>query len=401
MPSQDSPSSRPPLACRVVLNSNTIVGIDAAKQLPEQLTRFGSRAPLLVIDTAVARTAQVASLLADWAAHGVALTGTIESRADAEPDYDYLDAVTDGVRGLGCDAVIGVGGGSALDLAKGVGILLRNTGRGIDYRGMDRVTQPGVPVILLPTTAGSGSEVTATASFVDHASQTKLGINGRHVGCSLAILDARLTVSCPASVTSGSGLDALVHAVEAVTARTATPVSALLGAEAVRLVFRALARAVQAPDDLHARTDVLLGSHYAGLAMCNAGGGPASGISYPVGVHYRVPHGWAGGLLLPHVVAANVAKGYTHGYARLYEALDARDQALTDDAAKAAAFRDAFFGLMLEISAPDTFGQWGIVQASVARLTDLTIEQRQANLDLNPVLFDRADVTALLARVAA
>ena len=114
-------------------------------------------------------------------------------------------------------------GGSTLDLAKGVAILTRNPGRGIDYRGMNTVASPGIPVVLIPTTAGTGSEVTETASFIDSATGVKFGINGRHVGCLFAVLDPTFVATCPPSATVSAGLDALVHAVEAATCLSAHP----------------------------------------------------------------------------------------------------------------------------------------------------------------------------------
>lgn len=381
------------------IETNTYWGLDACLTLPARLAAYGFKRPSLVIDGAVAALPSTATLLEAWQREGLRLVQSYAVRVAHEPDYEYLDVVTEEFRATETDVVIGVGGGSAMDLAKGIGLLLRNPGRGLRYRGMDRVVHPGVAVVLLPTTAGSGSEVTASASFIDPQTKTKLGINGRHVGAFLVILDPALLVSAPASVTIGSGLDALVHAMEAVTTKTAHAVSRLFGVEAVRLLFAALPRAVAEPVNLDARAMTLLGSHYAGIAMRNAGGGPASGISYPLGVHYQVPHGFAGGILLPHVVSFNVAHGYTAGYAQLYGRLDGASAATSDDATKAAAFRDAFWQMYRAIGTPVGLGQWGVDRGAVASLADLTMQQRQGNLDANPVPFGRDDVCALLEAV--
>lgn len=360
------------------LRSNTLAGPGAARELRAHVS---GRAGLLV-DEAVAALPAFAALRESLESALV-----FESRSGAEPDYDYLDEVAAVFRADPVDWVVGVGGGSTLDLAKGVAILLRNPGRGIDYRGMDLVREPGVPCVCVPTTAGSGSEATATASFVDLASQTKLGINGRYVSCELAVLDGELLAGAPASVTIGSGLDALVHAIEAVTANGWTRISRLLGAEAVRLLFDALPRSVERPDDVAARQDSLLGAHLAGIAMQNAAGGPASGTSYPLGTHYGVPHGYAGGVLLPHAVRANVAAGYEDGYAYLAHALGLDG---------AGAFADALFALYRRMSAPLELSRFGVTRADVPQLAELTVTQRSANLELNPVPFGAAEVAALL-----
>ena len=145
-----------------------------------------------------------------------------------------------------------------------------------------------------------------------------------------------------------------------------------------------------------------MASFYAGIAMTHAAGGPASGISYPLGVHWNVPHGYAGGLLLPPVVAANVEKGYTEGYAYLQDRATAGAAAeMTEltERAKAETFRDALIDLYRQVDAPASFERWNVNRGSVTELVDLTVKQRQANLDLNPVAFDREDVARILKTV--
>ena len=156
----------------------------------------------------------------------------------------------------------------------------------------------------------------------------------------------------------------------------------MLGCEASRLLFTALPICVDEPDNLDARRDSLVGAHLAALAMQNAAGGPASGISYPLGVHFGVPHGYAGGVLLPHVVAANRRAGAR--YDRLAEAVGAGD------------FASALFDLYRRLAAPLTLGGWGVGRADIDRIAALTLEQRAENLELNPVQFGRSELVELL-----
>jgi alcohol dehydrogenase class IV len=369
---------------RIRLDSNALLGQDAALKVPREL---GDVRAGVVVDEAVQNQPAARRVLERWAEAGLALDPVFAARSGREPDYDYLDEVAAVFRAVVPDVVIAIGGGSTLDLGKGVAILLRNDGTGIDYRGLDRVERPGAPVVCVPTTAGSGSEATATASFIDRRTQAKLGINGRHVAPALAALDPVLLAGCPRSVTIGSGLDALVHAVEAVTARTATHISVLLGCEAVRLLFASLSRCVEEPGDLDARQDSLLGAHLAALAMQNAAGGPASGVSYPVGVHFGVPHGYAGGVLLPHVVAANTGAGCCDGYGRLAAAVGVVD------------FAEALFDLYRRIDAPLTLEPWDVGRDDVETLLALTLAQRAESLKQNPVPFGRDEVVELLEAV--
>jgi alcohol dehydrogenase class IV len=383
---------------RFTLNSNTYFGRDSMATLPRALSERGFRRIGVVADESVANLPPTQACLGSLRQHGLETVYVYRALTGGEPTYDYLDEAAGTLRAHEADAILGIGGGSALDLAKGVAILTRNPGRGIDYRGLDKVGLAGTPVILIPTTAGTGSEVTETASFIDSVTGVKLGINGRHVGCLFAVLDPAFVATCPPSATVSAGLDALVHAIEAVTCRAAHPLSVMLGAEAVRLMFKGLPAAVRDGADLGAREDTLLGSHYAGLAMRNAGGGPASGISYPLGVHFAVPHGMAGGLLLPHVVSFNVAAGYAAGYAAIWDRLVPGDAGERADA-RAKSFSDGLFELCQTIGAPSTFSRWKVGRRDAGRLTELTMKERKGNLDLNPVPFGERDVAALLACV--
>lgn len=380
-----------------LLSSNTVCGAGSASRLGPMLAGYGFRRIGVIIDQGVARYPPAQTLLDQVRGAGLDIARVYEADSSTEPTYSYLDEVAEEFRREEYDALVGIGGGSALDLAKGVGVLQKNAGRGIEYRGMNKVPQPGVPVVLAPTTAGTGSEVTHTASFIDTGSRTKLGINGRHLTCLFSVLDPALLVTCPRSVTIGAGLDALVHAIEGVTCRSANSVSRLFGREAVRLMLEALPRAAADQFDLEALHDTLLASHYAGLSMANAGGGPASGISYPLGVHYGVPHGLAGGLLLPHVVEFNAQRGYCEGYAELYDALPVRNGCSSEE--KAARFAGSLHAAYEAMQAPRTFEKYGVTRAAIPFLTKLTMEQRRANLDLNPVAFGESDVVALLERV--
>lgn len=382
----------------IALNSCAILGADSALGVPVKLGALGLRRVGLVIDKTVAGQAAAQALLEHWKAAGLELTHYLEARTGLEPDYDYLDVVAAEFRGLELDVIVGIGGGSTLDLAKGVAILMRNPGPGIAYRGMNLVPAPSLPLVVIPTVAGSGSEVSSTASFIDLKTQTKLGINGRNVAALFAVLDSVLLTACPASVTMGSALDAMVHATEACTATTANEVSVLFGAEAMRLLFNALPAALTNAADLAALEALLLASTLAGLAMAHAAGGPASGISYPLGVHFGVAHGFAGGLLLPHIVAVNVGMGYSAGYADLYDRMQLGGGGGSLTALeKAKAFKMRLLGLYRQIGAPTDLLRWKVGGESIEFLTDLTLAQRKANLELNPVPFERQAVAHVLA----
>lgn len=369
----------------------------AHSEVSAYLLGLGIRSLLFIADSNLKNTTVLSGLMAGFEKEGFSVKRAEYLSISSEPSYDFLDEVVSGLRPTEADAIIAVGGGSVLDTAKGVGILLKNPGRGIDYRGIDKVKHPGVPVICYPTTAGTGSEVTHTASFIDKQSQTKLGINSRYASPLCSVLMPELTFTCPPQVTISSGLDAMLHAIEAVSAKTANAVTCMLGAKAFGLLFANFKKVLLSPTDYPAREAMLLGSYYAGIAMVNAGGGPASGISYPLGVHFNVPHGIAGGIFLPHVVEFNAAKGYS-GYASIYDNLPGADISLTDSE-KVSAFVSLFKDFYKKIGAPRTLSVFKIGKKDIDLLTRLTMEQRSANLDLNPVPFGLEDVVAILNKV--
>jgi alcohol dehydrogenase len=309
-----------------------------------------------------------------------------------------MDELAAEVRTTSAACVVGIGGGTVLDIAKGMGILMTNPGQAIQYRGMDKVQKAGVPVVLLPTTAGTGSEVTKTASFIDLKENRKLGINGRFVGCEFSILDPVLTLSCPKGPTLSSGLDAMVHATEAIDCRKATHFSRTMGLDALELLFTNLPRVMASPADLDARSAMLLGSHYAGLAMWNAGGGPASGISYPLGAVFGVAHGYAGGIFLPHVIRDNVDRGFA-GYASLADRLFPAESIGKSASEKSRLFADKFAQMYAQAGGPRSLGEFGLKKGDLATLTELTMTQRAENLELAPVTYGRVEVERVLEKV--
>ncbi len=379
------------------INTRIFFGRNGIVEAQGYIEKLGIKKLAFIVDSNIVDLKVFRNLFSAFEDEGHLFEIIKEFDATIEPSYDILDKFTESFRGMEIDAIIGVGGGSVLDLSKGVGILLKNPGKALDYRGMNKVKKPGVPVICYPTTAGTGTEVTHTASFIDKESMTKLGINGQYVSPLWGVLVPELTFSCPKKVTIGSGLDALLHAIEAVSAKTSNPITKMLGSNAFSLLYINIMQAVSEPENYAAKEGMLLGSYYAGIAMMNAGGGPASGISYPLGVHYGVPHGIAGGIFLPHVFSYNVEMGY-QGYAKVYDCLPNANLKLTDKE-KNRLFAQEFNKLYERIGAPPRLEAWGWKEIDVEYLTRLTMTERKANLDLNPVFFGEQEVRDLLGKV--
>ncbi len=281
-----------------------VFGRGALQKLPEYIREFTATRPLIVMDKQLAATElkeQVAQLL-----QRNGLEGRIFDQVDPEPKLALADAGAKLAAKAKCDLVVGIGGGSAMDVAKAVAIVAGNKGKAVDYLGLNRVPGPGLPKIMIPTTAGTGSEVTFTSVFVRPELKKKEGMNSPFLYPELALLDPLLTVSLPPGPTATTGIDALCHAIESYTSINASPMSELISLEAVTLIAANLRTAVHDGTNIAAREQMLLGSLYAGLGLANAGVTAVHSLSYPLGGKYGIPHGLANTLLLPHVMAYNL-----------------------------------------------------------------------------------------------
>lgn len=208
-------------------------------------------------------------------------------------------------REAGIEAIVAVGGGSTIDTGKAISILMTNESPITQYEGINMVKNPGIPVVAIPTTAGTASEVTAFTVVTDTAARKKLVIGGQNVGARFALMDPNMTRSVPPALTASTGMGALAHAVEAylsVAASIPTDINAL---KAVEIIARNLPAAVENGDDMEARTAMLLGSMLAGFAYNSAVLGLAHSLSHPLNVHCGLPHGVANAAVLPYVMEYN------------------------------------------------------------------------------------------------
>ncbi|MBF7144824.1 MULTISPECIES: iron-containing alcohol dehydrogenase [Pseudomonas] len=203
------------------------------------------------------------------------------------------------------DALIAVGGGSVLDAAKLFAVMLTNSVPVRDMLGIDKVPKAGVPLILVPTTSGTGSEVTPNAIVTLPDEALKVGVVSRHLLPTLVLLDPLLTLTLPKAITAATGMDAFTHALESYISTKANPVSDGFALEAMRLIAGSIEQAYAQPDLVQARGDMLLGSMYGGLALTAAGTAAVHALAYPLGGQFHVTHGVANAMLLPHVMAFN------------------------------------------------------------------------------------------------
>ncbi|MBQ5946601.1 iron-containing alcohol dehydrogenase [Massilia sp. ST3] len=273
-----------------------------------------SRRPLLVTDAGFLRTGLMEPARADLQRQGMLPAVFAEVVADP-PEAVVLQAV-EAARRHGADLVIGFGGGSSMDVAKLVAVLAESSQALADIYGIGKVSGNRLSLVQVPTTAGTGSEVTNIA-IVTTGATTKTGIVAPQLYADLAVLDASLTLGLPPKVTAATGIDAMVHAIEAYTSRhKKNPLSDALAREALGLLSRNLLPACERGHDLQARQAMLLGACLAGQAFSNAPVAAVHALAYPIGGIFHVPHGLSNSLVLPHVLAFNLPQAES-SYAEL------------------------------------------------------------------------------------
>ncbi|MAW80035.1 MAG: alcohol dehydrogenase [Parvularcula sp.] len=282
---------------------NIIFETGAAARLGEIVKSRMTR-PFVVTDKGV-----ISAGLIDGALKGLEKAGldyALFDGVEADPPAKVVKGAIEAARAHKADGVIGFGGGSSMDTAKVIACLINSTQSLEEIYGIDQVKGDRVPLTLIPTTAGTGSEVT-NISVITTEDDQKVGVLGPQLYADLAILDASLTLSKPRHVTSATGIDAMVHAIEAYTTKLKkNPVSDALATKALALLSANIQRACDTPDDIEAREAMLLGAMLAGQAFANAPCAAVHAMAYPLGVHFHVPHGLANSLMLAPVLKFNI-----------------------------------------------------------------------------------------------
>jgi alcohol dehydrogenase len=357
---------------RVIFGSGTLA------RLGELARETGGTRILLVTDEGIER-----------AGHG---RHAVESLRQAGLEIAQFDKVrqnptTDDVnRGLAvareaqADLIVGLGGGSSMDCAKGINFLLTNGGRMHDYWGVGKASKPMLPMIAVPTTAGTGSEAQSFALIADAKTHMKMACGDKKAACRVAILDPDITVSMPASVTAATGIDAISHAVESFVTTRRNPISQLFSRRAWKLMAPAFPKVLHVPQNIEARGAMLLGAHFAGHAIENSMLGATHSLANPLSAHFDLTHGTAIGVMLPHVIRFNA-----ESVGKLYGVL-AEDAGLCPASDPAAAARLAEFvqSLVAQAGLATTLDVCGVDPALVPKMAQEAAAQWTAGFNPRP-----------------
>jgi alcohol dehydrogenase class IV len=348
-----------------------------------------ARKALIVTDPGFLRTGLVAPVEVSLRSAGLAVTVWSDVVADP-PEAVVLQAAAD-ARAAEVDLVIGLGGGSSMDVAKLIAVLAASDQPLSAMYGIGNVHGPRLPLIQIPTTAGTGSEVTPI-SIVTTGATTKMGVVSPRLYADLVILDAELTVGLPPKVTAATGIDAMVHAIEAYTSRVKkNPLSDMLALQALRLLSANLVAACENGRDLRARQAMLLGAMLAGQAFSNAPVAAVHALAYPIGGIFHVPHGLSNALVLPHVMRFNASHAAPL-YAEL-AAIIAPDAAGSDEA-RSHALIAAMERMAAQVGIETRLREVGIAAADIDALADGAMLQTRL-LTNNPREVSRADAHAI------
>jgi len=354
----------------IMLPMRVCFGVGSVDILGDEVSKLAVKHALIVTDPGVYQAGLIDPVKEQLSKAKVSVD--IFSEAEPEPTFPKLNMATEKLGKEGYDLLVGVGGGSSMDTAKGLSVLLAHGGKGQDYIGVNKVPGPGIPIVTVPTTAGTGSEVTKAAVFDDPEKRSKFGIQSPYILARLAIVDPTLTYRCPQKVTAAAGIDALTHAIESYTSINASTFTDTLEIEAMRLIVGNLRAAVKNGSDKEARNHMAEGALFGGFGIAHAGGAAAHALSYPLGSRFHVPHGVTVGLLLPYVTEYNLSANLPK-YATIAQMLGIKTQGLSLQQVAEQGI-EAFKALAADVGIPLHLRDFGVPKEALEELAVGTMD---------------------------
>ncbi|HYA90642.1 MAG TPA: iron-containing alcohol dehydrogenase [Thermodesulfobacteriota bacterium] len=311
-----------------------LFGAGSAEKTGTEAQLLKAKKALIITDPGVIQAGLLEGI--EKSLQSVGIPFAIFDGVEPDPRIEVVEKSAEKAKKEGMDLIIGFGGGSSLDIAKVTSVMVANPGKIDSFFGIDLVPNLGVPVILIPTTAGTGSEVTPIAILSDTKEKLKKGIVSPTLFPEVALVDPKLTIGLPPSVTAFTGMDALTHAIEAYYSVNATGLSDLLAIRAMELISKNLRMAYAYGENLSARSNMMEGSLLAGIAFANAGVGAVHAFAYPLGGEFHLAHGLTNTLMLPYVMRYNIL-GCPYKFAQMAKAFGEKVEGLSElDAAETA-----------------------------------------------------------------
>ena len=367
---------------------NIIVGRGSLAKLPEVAEKSGGKKAFIISGPHLNKMGIVQSCVDALKAKGI--ESSVFTETEGNPSVETVDKASAAYKESGADFIVALGGGSPMDVAKAVGVVARYGGSITEYEGADKVPGDIIPLIAVPTTAGTGSEVTAFSVITDHSRNYKLTVFSYKLIPSYAILDAELLTTAPASVAAACGIDAMVHALEAYISTAASPFSDAMAEKALELIGANIRCYAANRGDIEAAENMLVGSLFAGIAFSWARLGDVHAMSHPVSAYFNVPHGVANAILLPTIVEYNMLadKGkYLNIYNYIAE-LPAAPEEFTADM-----LVDELLTLNEALGIPAGLEEAGVTKDKFDAMADDAM--KSGNIAVNPRSTTKKDVLAL------
>ncbi|EAW29809.1 probable iron-containing alcohol dehydrogenase [marine gamma proteobacterium HTCC2143] len=370
--------------------NKVICEVGAAHKLAQYCQELEISRLMLVTDSGIVQTGMADPLVAEIEKAGISVF--LYSDVEADPPESLVLASVEVAKSEKIDGVVGLGGGSSMDVAKLIAVLATSEQPLAEMYGIGNIRGGRLPLIQVPTTAGTGSEVTPT-SIITTGATTKTGVISKQLLPDIAILDAELTVGLPPHVTAATGIDAMVHAIEAFTTRHKKNVySDMLARQALVLMSANISEAVHNGGNLEARSNMLLGAMMAGQSFANAPVAAVHALAYPLGGHYHIPHGLSNSLVLPHVLRFNASTASVL-YAELLPFVS-HGRSVAGSSAGCDAFIDHMDQLIDDVNLPKTLREMKIAEEDLPMLADDAMLQQRLLVN-NPREVSRDDALAI------
>lgn len=370
---------------------NIVVGAGSLKRLPELAKNLKKSKAYIISGPHLEKIGMVDKCREALKAAGI--ESDAFTQTEGNPSTDTVAKAANGFKSSKADFIVAFGGGSPLDVAKAVAVIASYGGNITDYEGGGKVLGPVVPMIAIPTTAGTGSEVTAFSVITDHSRNYKLTVVSNYLLPAYAILDPELITTVPKSTAAACGIDAMVHALEAFISKAASPFSDLFAKEALRLIGTSIRDYVSDRSNLAACESMLIGSLFAGIAFSHARLGDVHAMSHPVSAYFDVAHGVANAVLLPTVVDYNMTYA-NEKYKYIYDCIC--EKPLSDDTFTPEMLAEEIRVLNDELGIPSSLSEVGVDSSLFDKMADDAM--KSGNILVNPRPTTKKDILALYAQ---
>ena len=370
---------------------NIVVGAGSLKRLPELAKNLKKSKAYIISGPHLEKIGMVDKCREALKAAGI--ESDAFTQTEGNPSTDTVAKAAEGFKSSKADFIVAFGGGSPLDVAKAVAVIASYGGNITDYEGGGKVPGPVVPMIAIPTTAGTGSEVTAFSVITDHSRNYKLTVVSNYLLPAYAILDPELITTVPKSTAAACGIDAMVHALEAFISKAASPFSDLFAKEALRLIGTSIRDYVLDRSNLAACESMLTGSLFAGIAFSHARLGDVHAMSHPVSAYFDVAHGVANAVLLPTIVDYNMTYA-SEKYKYIYDCIC--EKPLSDDAVTPEMLAAEIRVLNDELGIPSSLSEVGVDSSLFDKMADDAM--KSGNILVNPRPTTKKDILALYAQ---